>query len=63
MAGRPPKEEATKRVEVQASPKLLAYLDDLIGMEGFGDSRPEIVRRFAWDRINELIKDGRLKQK
>jgi hypothetical protein len=61
--GRPPKTEPTIRIEVQASPKLIAYLDELQKLEGFGDSRPDIVRRFAWDRINELIKDGRLVQK
>jgi len=32
-------------------------------MEGFGDTRQEIVKRFVWDGINRLLAEKRLKQK
>jgi hypothetical protein len=48
-------------IEVAASPKLVQYLDELVRDEGFGNSRPEIVRAFVWKEVNRLIEAGRLK--
>lgn len=62
MAGRPKNKQESSKVEMTLSPKLLKYLDLLKEKEGFGNSRPDIIRGFVWDRVNELIKDGRLKE-
>lgn len=32
-------------------------------MEGFGESRQEIVKNFVWAGINKLLLEKRLKQK
>lgn len=56
-------EKKSERVEVWVTKKHLAYLMDLIGMEGFGDSPPEVLRRASWDSINDLIAKRRLKQR
>jgi hypothetical protein len=61
--GRPRNQHPKKTVELQASPKLLAYLNELLRMEGFGDTRPEIVKRLVWDGINKLLAEKRLKQR
>lgn len=61
--GRPRKAQPSVKIEVLVTPKFAAYLDDLIEMEGFGASRPEVIRRFVWREINQLIVDGRLKEK
>lgn len=44
------------------SPKLIKYLDILKGKDGFGASRPEIIRALVWKEINRLIEAGRLKE-
>lgn len=56
-----PQEKIT--IELQASPKLVGYLDQLKKMEGFGESRQEIVKTFVWAEINKLLLEKRLKQK
>jgi hypothetical protein len=59
-----PKNPTTKiTVELQASAKLIAYLDALRKMEGFGESRQDIVKNFVWAGINKLLLEKRLKQK
>lgn len=58
---RPRNPEASVTIEIQVSPKLLAYLDRLKEAEGFGSSRPEIIRNFVWKEVNRLIEVGRLK--
>ena len=55
-------EKLTVRIEVWVSPKLAAYLDRLIDLQGFGNSRPEVARTLVWDQVNELISKRRLKQ-
>jgi hypothetical protein len=60
---RPKNPTARITVELQASPKLIAYLDALREMEGFGESRQEIVKNFVWAGINKLLLEKRLKQK
>jgi len=62
--GRPKNEEATATLEVTgAEPKLLAYLDDLQKMQGFGNSISAIARGFIWKEVNRLLESGRLKQR
>jgi hypothetical protein len=58
-----PKDPHRKRtIEIQASPKMIAYLDQVKAMEGFGDTRPEIVKRFVWDGIFKLLAEKLLKK-
>ena len=62
--GRPKNEEANATLEVTgAEPKLLAYLEDLRKMQGFGNSMSAIARAFIWKEVNRLIESGRLKQR
>ncbi len=60
---RPKNSTAKITVELQASAKLIAYLDALRKMEGFGESRQDIVKNFVWAGINKLLLEKRLKQK
>lgn len=57
---RPRKAETPVLVEIGFSPKTIRYLDILKEKEGFGSSRPEIVRNFVWKEIERLIEVGRL---
>lgn len=54
------REAGTVKVEVALSLKAGRYLDRLIEMDGFGESREELVKRFIWHGINQLIQSGRL---
>jgi hypothetical protein len=60
---RPKNPTAKITVELQASPKIIAYLDSLRKMGGFGESRQDIVKNFVWAGINNLLLEKRLKQK
>jgi hypothetical protein len=60
---RPKKPEEPYSVEFAAPAKLIAYLDDLVELQGFGTSRAEIARNFVWDEVNRLIESNRLKQR
>ena len=40
--------------------KALKYLDMLKEKDGFGSSRPEIIRNFVWKEIHRLIEVKRL---
>jgi hypothetical protein len=59
--GRRKSEKETKAIPVNGTPKLLEYLDELVDMEGFGNSRAEVARNFVWQEVNRLIAVGRLK--
>jgi hypothetical protein len=61
--GRPRDPQPKRTIEVQASPKLLSYLEQIRRMEGFGETRQEVVKRFVWDGINKLLAEKRLRQK
>jgi hypothetical protein len=61
--GRPKGEQAKITIELQATRKLVAYLDELKRIEGFGESRQEIVKSLVWAAIGRLILDKRLKQR
>jgi hypothetical protein len=61
--GRPKNEEDKITVELQLPAKLVGYLDELKEKQGFGETRQEIIKNFAWDRINQLILEKRLKEK
>jgi len=55
---KPPKSDP---IEFATTPKLVAYLDDLVAAEGFGNTRAEIARNFVWKEINRLLEQNRLK--
>jgi hypothetical protein len=59
---RPRNLEPTVVIEVGLPPKAVKYLDMLKDKEGFGSSRPEIIRGFVWREINRLIEVGRLEE-
>jgi hypothetical protein len=61
--GRPKNNEKKVTIEIQASPKMIAYLDQIRKMEEFGETRQEIVKRFVWDGIRNLLPERRLKPK
>lgn len=61
--GRPRNPDALIPLEVGFTPKTIKYIDALKEMEGFGNSRPEIVRNFVWKEINRLIEARRLKER
>ncbi len=62
--GRPKNEEASATIEVSgAEPKLVAYLKDILKLQGFGNSTSAIARAFIWKEVNRLIESGRLKQR
>lgn len=58
-----PRTPDTVTIELAISEKLVAYLDELKTMDGFGNSRPEIIRNFVWKEINRLIEVGRLAER
>lgn len=61
--GRPPNPEPSEKIEVRVSPRLAMYLDDIRLMEGYGGSKPEIIRGFVWKEVNRLLENGRLKSR
>ncbi len=60
---RPKNEQKKVTVEIQATRKLVAYLDGLKGMEEFGESRQEVVKHLVWSAIGKLILEKRIKQR
>lgn len=60
---RPENTQKKITVEIQATPKLLAYLEDLRKIEGYGETRQEIVKGLVWDAINLLLRDKQLKRR
>lgn len=62
--GRPKNQhEAVPPVAITCTPKLVAYLDDLVREEGYGNSRAEVVRGFVWRGIEDLIGKRVLKRR
>lgn len=62
--GRPPNDPPTTSVEVTGvESKLVDYLDELVGKQGFGNSRSAVARGFIWKEVNRLIESGRLKER
>ena len=55
---RPVNRVATERIVVSGSPKMLMYLDDLVGEEGYGMSRAEVAKNLVWRAIENLIAKG-----
>lgn len=43
--------------------KLISYLDELVGKQGFGNSRSAVARNFIWKEVNRLIEAERLKER
>lgn len=54
---------AGKPVQVRFRPVVLAYLDELDRIGGFGEGRPAIVRRFVENGIALALKQGMLEKK
>ena len=62
--GRPKNKHKTESFTVTgAEPKLLAYLDELVKKQGFGNSRSAVARNFVWREVNRLIEAGRLDER
>ena len=62
--GRPTSIEPSESLEVTGvERKLLVYLDDLVKMQGFGNSKSAIARNFIWKEVNRLIEVHRLKER
>jgi len=59
--GRPKRETDVIRVTIRATPKLIAYLDDLIKAEGYGKTRPGAVENACWRFIEEMKGKGIIK--
>lgn len=55
---RPENPHKTKAVKITATPKLVAYLEDLIQEEGYGHSKAEIARTLVWRGVEDLISKG-----
>lgn len=49
-------------MDIELSPTLLAYINELVEMQGFGATREIVIGRFVWKEVNRLIEAGRLKQ-
>lgn len=54
---------AGKQINLRLRPVVLAYLDELDRIGGFGDGRTAIVRRFVENAIATLISEGMLEKK
>ena len=62
--GRPRNDLETETLEVTGvEPKLVAYLEDLRKVQGFGNSLSAIARGFIWKEVNRLIEVGRLRSR
>jgi hypothetical protein len=62
--GRPSNNEPSESFDVTGvERKLLLYLEDLVTMQGFGNSKSAIARNFIWKEVNRLIEEKRLKQR
>lgn len=48
-------------IEFEVSPRLRAYLEQLVEHEGYGDSPGEVALRLVWDSIHHLIGRGVLR--
>jgi hypothetical protein len=57
---RPRNPHALIRTEVGFTAKTLKYLDMLKEKDGFGASRPEVIRYCVWQEIHRLIEAKRL---
>jgi hypothetical protein len=48
-------------VEIDATPRLYAYLEQLVDHEGYGETVEEVALRLAWDSIHHLLGRGVLR--
>lgn len=58
-----PANDSTSFELTGVEPKLLEYLQDLVGMQGYGGSKSAVARNFIWKEVNRLIEVGRLQQR
>jgi hypothetical protein len=59
----PPKLKSDKPPTVRLRPIVLAYLDELDRVGGYGKGRPGVIRRFVENGIAEAIERGVLAKK
>lgn len=50
----------TEPLEFAATPKLMKFLQELVRMEGYGNSKAEVARNFVWKEVNRLREIGKL---
>lgn len=58
--GRHKKPDAFIPTEVGLTSKTLKYLDLLVEKDGFGVSRPDVIRYCIWQELHRLIEAKRL---
>jgi|HubBroStandDraft_1064217.scaffolds.fasta_scaffold19427_4 hypothetical protein len=58
--GRPKSPDALIPIEIGLTAKTLKYIDMLMEKDGFGFSRPEVVRYCIWQVLHKLIEVKRL---
>ena len=59
----PPKPKSDKPPSVRLRPIVLAYLDELDRIGGYGKGRAGVIRRFIENGIAEAIQQGVLEKK
>lgn len=59
---RPALDYIPTKVVIQASPKLIAYLDLLVKKEAYGNTRPEVAKAAIWRLVEDLIGKNFLKE-
>jgi hypothetical protein len=62
LAGRPKNSISSEKVTFSASDEVVHYLEDLIKVGLYGKTSPEVVNTLVTRQIEQLIKDGIIKQ-
>lgn len=63
MAGRPRNSVESEKIAFSASGGVVRYLHDLIEVGLYGKTPPEVVNTLVARQIEQLIKDGIIKQR
>lgn len=53
--GRPTKDDPGVLVPLKIPTKLNAYLEELVKIQGFGESKQDVIKQFVWTAVNDLI--------
>ena len=56
--GRKPDGDGPKKLDIPTTPKLRAYLRDIMDEEGYGDDSTSVAKTLIWKGIEELISKG-----
>lgn len=62
MAGRPKNSIGSEKITFSASDAVTHYLEDLVKVGLYGKTPPEVVNTLLTRQIEQLIKDGIIKQ-